>query len=259
MSGIEAQVNSGSDLRGRRFWVTGASRGIGRATAEALMAAGADVAVTARSKDALDELVEAAKEYAVNVMPLAGSVASEEDVASIVAAIRHEWSTIHGLVNAAGISPHFKEAVDVSAEEWREVIDVNLTGMFLCSRGIFPFLEEGASVVNVSSIIGRVGGERLSAYAASKGGVEAFTKSLALEWAAKGVRVNSLAPGYVSTDMTEGLRSNEKWNNRLTSKIPLGRFGESTEVASAALFLLSGGSSYMTGSSLTLDGGWTAG
>jgi len=117
----------------------------------------------------------------------------------------------------------------------------------------------GGSITNITSIHGRVGMARLAAYSASKGGTEALTRTLALEWAEEGIRVNSVSSGYFATEMTEGLRSNDKWRKRLLDRIPLGRFGEPADVVPAVLFLASPLSRYMMGACLTVDGGWTAG
>ncbi len=163
-------------------------------------------------------------------------------------------------MNAAGVSPTFKRAEEVEDDEWESVVGVNLTGTFYCSRAaaLVMLSGGGGSVVNITSIHARVGMARLAAYSASKGGIEALTRTLALEWAAEGIRVNSVSPGYFATEMTEGLRSSDKWRERLLDRIPLGRFGEPHEMVPAVLFLASPLSSYMTGSCLTVDGGWTS-
>lgn len=118
--------------------------------------------------------------------------------------------------------------------------------------------DKGGSIVNVTSVHGSVAGRRLSAYCASKGGLEMLTKALALDWATIPIRVNALAPGYFETEMTAALRKSDKWREMLLSRTPLGRFGQPQELVQAALFLLSPASGYITGSSLTVDGGWTA-
>jgi NAD(P)-dependent dehydrogenase (short-subunit alcohol dehydrogenase family) len=139
------------------------------------------------------------------------------------------------------------------------VLDVNLVGALRCSQAAFALMgERGGAIVNLSSVHGASGRERLAAYAASKGGVELLTRTLALEWVARGVRVNALAPGYLETDMTAGLRDHERLNAALLSKIPMGRFGRPSEVVGAAAFLLSDAATYVTGATLAVDGGWLA-
>jgi NAD(P)-dependent dehydrogenase (short-subunit alcohol dehydrogenase family) len=155
----------------------------------------------------------------------------------------------------------FKRAKLVEDDEWREVMEINVTGSFLCAREAGKLMldaEAGGAIVNVSSIHGQVGAERMAAYSASKGAVDALTRTLALEWADRGIRVNTLSPGYFETDMTEALRGHTKWRGHLLSRIPMGRFGVPEELVSAALFLSCGASGFMTGSNLVVDGGWTA-
>ena len=139
------------------------------------------------------------------------------------------------------------------------LVDVNLRAVLHLTRLVVPGMARRncGHVVNVSSIAGSVGQERLAAYAASKGGVEALTKTLALEWAARGIRVNAVAPGYIETDMTRDLLAS-RWRSRLLERIPLRRFGRPEEVVGAIVFLASEAASYITGATLFVDGGWTA-
>lgn len=248
-------------LSGKRAWVTGASRGLGRAIADGLILAGANVAVTARTADALGHFAVQTEADDREVIVLPASVSDSEQVQAAAEHLRERWGGLDILVNCAGVSPSFKMADQVDDDEWRSVLDVNLTGMFFCSRAVAPlmFSSGGGAIVNISSIHGSVGMSRLAAYTASKGGVDALTRTLALEWADQGVRVNSVAPGYFKTGMTEGLRHHEVWSDRLLSRIPLGRFGDPAEIVPAVLFLASELSTYITGSTLVVDGGWTAG
>ena len=248
------------ELSGRRVWITGASRGLGRAIALGFAASGADVALTARSADSLQEVATEAKALGATTLVLPASVSDTAAVADAVAEIERAWGGLDVLVNCAGVSPMFKKAELVEDDEWREVLDVNVTGSFLCAReaGKLMLDREGGSIVNISSILGQVGGERMAAYSASKGAVDALTRTLALEWATRGIRVNTLSPGYFETDMTEALRGHKKWRGHLLSRIPMGRFGVPDELVSAALFLASDASGFMTGSTMVVDGGWTA-
>ncbi|MDN4160200.1 SDR family NAD(P)-dependent oxidoreductase [Nocardioides abyssi] len=248
------------DLTDERVWVTGASRGLGRAMALGFAAAGARVALTARSADAVRQVADEIEELGGKPLVLVGSVSDGAAVDAAAATIAEAWGGLDALVNSAGVSPIFKRAEQVDEDEWRHVLDVNVTGSFLCAREAGKLMLAGGrgAVVNISSIHGQVGMERMAPYAASKGAVDALTRTLALEWAERGVRVNTLSPGYFETDMTEGLRGHDKWRAHLLGKIPLGRFGVPEELVSAALFLASDASGFMTGANLVVDGGWTA-
>lgn len=248
------------DFTGKKVWVTGASRGLGRAIALGFAASGADVALTARSADAVERVADEVRELGREALVLTGSVSDGQQVEAAVNAMQERWGRLDALVNCAGVSPIFKKAQYVEDEEWRHVIDVNVTGTFLCAREAGRLMLEAGSgaVVNVSSIHGQVGMARMAPYSASKGAVDALTRTLALEWAEQGVRINALSPGYFETDMTEALRDHEKWRAHLLERIPLGRFGAPEDLVSAALFLASDASAFMTGSNVVVDGGWTA-
>jgi NAD(P)-dependent dehydrogenase (short-subunit alcohol dehydrogenase family) len=141
-----------------------------------------------------------------------------------------------------------------------DVLDVNLSGPLRCAQAVLPLMEGagGGSIVNVSSVHGSSAHERLAAYAASKAALEMLTRTLALEWCEKGIRVNAVAPGYLETDMTAGLRAHDRWRSSLLERIPMNRFGDPAEVAGAVVFLASSASSYVTGATLAVDGGWLA-
>lgn len=241
-------------LTGKVIWVTGAGKGLGRAIARALAQRGATVVATARTIEDLDELHQ---ELPDNLRSAPGSVTSEDDVERIVVNIAAQ-GRLDGLVNCAGISPSFTRSEDLSVEVFQSVMETNALGTFLCARAagrVMLAQDGGGSIVNVSSVHASVGYPRIAAYAASKGAVDALTKSLAVEWADRGVRVNTLTPGYFRTDLSKGLLGS-KWGGDVLRRIPMGRTGEPSELGEAAVFLLSDGSSYMTGSNITIDGGW---
>jgi NAD(P)-dependent dehydrogenase (short-subunit alcohol dehydrogenase family) len=255
-------LSSPPDLRldGKAVWITGASRGLGRALAFAFAGAGAKVLLSARSADALEEVASTIRDAGKEVLVAVGSVSEKPDVDAAAAMAKEQWGQLDVLVNNAGISPSFRRSETVPEEEGRQVIDINLTGPFLCSQAAMLLMPEGGgSIVNISSIHANVGHERLVAYSASKGGMEMLTKTLAVEWAPKNIRVNSVAPGYLETDMTAGLREHDRWSASLLSKIPMGRFGKPAEIVGASLFLASDASRYITGATLFADGGWNAG
>jgi NAD(P)-dependent dehydrogenase (short-subunit alcohol dehydrogenase family) len=260
---MTTQTDAGSrsmEMKGSRVWITGASRGLGLSIAQGFLDSGADVALTARTVEPLNDLSDRRRGTQQRVLVLPGSIGDSAEVDEAARCIGEAWGGLDVLVNAAGVSPTFKRAEELEDEEWGSVIDINLTGTFYCSRAAASLMMkgDGGSIVNITSIHARVGMARLAAYSASKGGTEALTRTLALEWAGDGIRVNSVSPGYFATEMTEGLRSSDKWRERLLDRIPLGRFGEPGEVVPAVLFLASPMSRYMTGSCLTVDGGWTA-
>lgn len=247
-------------LANRVVWITGASRGLGRTMAFAFAGAGAEIVISARSPEPLEEIAAAVREHggAVHIAP--GSVTSAEDVAAAVATIEASHGRLDALVNNAGISPHFVRSERLEVEALREVLETNLVGAFACCRAAQPLLAaaEGSSIVNIGSIHGHRSQERMLAYAASKGGLEMLTRTLADGWVDFGIRVNSLAPAYIETEMSEGLRRHPSWSAELLSRTPLGRFATTAEIAACALFLASPISSYVTGATLMADGGWSA-
>ncbi|MEZ5121710.1 MAG: glucose 1-dehydrogenase [Solirubrobacterales bacterium] len=247
-------------LDGKVGWVTGASQGLGRALGLAMAGAGAEVLLTARNRSALDEVAHLIESAGGVAEVVAGSVTEPRDIDAAISAAERRWGRLDVLVNNAGIGTSYRRAEQVDDEEWARVLDVNLTAPFACARAALALLErsEAASVVNVSSVHGQVGGARLAPYCASKGGLELLTRSLAIEWAPKGIRVNSLAPGYLITEMTAELREHDRLCAELLDRVPMGRFGQPEEIAAAALFLASDASSYVTGATLCADGGWTA-
>jgi NAD(P)-dependent dehydrogenase (short-subunit alcohol dehydrogenase family) len=247
-------------LDGRVAWITGASRGLGQAMALAFAGAGADLVLSARSAEPLEEIAALIRAQGGTVTICPGSVDSPADVARTVETIADSHGRLDVLVNNAGISPYFVRAEELEPAALREVVETNLFGAFACTRAAHPLLAAaaGASVVNVSSIHGRLAGERLLAYAASKGAMEMMTRTLAIEWAAAGIRVNSLAPGYIETEMTEALRAHPRRSAELLDRTPLGRFATVGEIASCALFLAGPAAGYVTGTTLFADGGWSA-
>lgn len=163
------------------------------------------------------------------------------------------------LANTVGISPAFVSSDRVDQDDWSSVLEVKLTAPFACSRAALPLLEAGGgSVVSISSVRGARAHERLVAYAASKGRLEMVTETLAAEWASRCVRVNSLAPGFLETDMTTELREHPRWGESLLDGRPMRRFGTPGEVTPAVPFLAADASWYATGRTLYVDGGWTA-
>jgi NAD(P)-dependent dehydrogenase (short-subunit alcohol dehydrogenase family) len=243
------------DLTGKICIVTGAGRGIGRGIAESLARHGATVVLTGRTAATL---TDAATAIGAAASTQVADVALEADVIALRDAVLARHGRIDVLVNNAGINPVWRGIEKISLADWQAIIDTNLTGTFLCCKYLGGAMQQGGSIINVSSIAGRVGLTRSVPYCASKGGVELLSKALALDWASRGVRVNCLPPGNVETDLTHGVLSHEVHGKPFLAHIPMGRFGTTKEMGGAVVFLASDASTYMTGQSLVVDGGWTA-
>jgi NAD(P)-dependent dehydrogenase (short-subunit alcohol dehydrogenase family) len=245
------------DLSGAVAVVTGGGRGLGRAIARGLAAHGARLVLCGRT---LATLETAAAEIGGEVVTHAADVSREADVLALRDAALARFGRVDVLVNNAGVNPIYKGIEGTTLDEWQQIVDVNLTGTFLCCKHIGTVMAQAGrgSIITVSSVAGHVGLRRSVPYCATKGGVELLTKALALDWAGKGVRVNCIAPGYFETDLTAGMIANETMSARLLAQTPLGRFGRDPDIVGAAVFLASPASAYMTGQSLVVDGGYLA-
>jgi gluconate 5-dehydrogenase len=249
------------DFSDRVVVVTGGGRGLGRAIALGFASAGARVAIIGRDAATLDEAAASLTDAGDgSAHAYAADVSDESAMIGIAERIAGELGPADVLVNNAGINPWYRRAEKTPLDEWRALIDVNLTAVFHCCQ-LFgrQMLERGAgSIINITSVAGHVGLARSAAYNAAKGGVELLTKSLAIDWADRNVRVNCVAPGYLETDLTSGLKSNIGLATKVIDHTPLGRFGSVDEVTGACLFLASRSASYVTGQSIGVDGGFTA-
>ena len=245
------------DLTGKICIVTGAGRGIGRAIAEGLARHGATLVLSGRTEATLAETAAA---IGTQASTHTADISREADVVALRDAVMAQHGRIDVLVNNAGINPIFRGIDRTSLNDWQSIIDINLTGTFLCCKHLGAVMVEQAhgSIINVSSVAGHVGLLRSVPYCASKGGVEMLTRALALDWAKRGVRVNTLAPGWVDTDLTHSLLEHDVHGKRLLDHTPMGRFARADDMVGAAVFLASDASAYMTGQSMLIDGGWTA-
>ena len=248
------------DLTGRKAFVTGASRGIGRAIAVGLAQAGADVALVARSEDGLAATAAgvAAAGREAHVIP--ADVTSQQEVADAVATALQRLGHVDIVVNNAGGSNFTVPFLSLRLPGWDKLMRLNLdSAMYVCHAVGGHLIERGqGSVINVASVAGLVGSPFLSPYGAAKAGLISLTMSLAVEWAAHGVRVNALCPGWTATDLNRNLWEDETAGMATVASVPMQRWGRVEEMTGPALFLASDASSYMTGQALVIDGGQTA-
>jgi NAD(P)-dependent dehydrogenase (short-subunit alcohol dehydrogenase family) len=243
-------------FEGRVCLVTGGGRGIGRAIALALAAEGAAVGVAARTRWQCEEV---AGEIGDRGLAVELDVTDEEACERAVAEVTSHLGEPTILINAAGISPVRQRAELHNVDAFRQIVDVNLTGAYLVTRAAAPaLLQSGGAVVMVASVTGAIGSPRLAGYGASKAAVIQLTRTLAREWADRGVRVNAICPGYVETELTEAMLAVERLRAEVLAETPLGRLAKLEEIIAPALFLASDEASYVTGAALLVDGGIAA-
>ena len=247
------------DLTGKNALVTGASRGLGLAAAEALARAGANVALIGRDTDTLKEAQHTLAPYEVETIRVRCDVSKPKQVTTAISRTQNKFGSIDILINNAGIISRWP-ATAYPLEEWKKVLDVNLTGQFLMAQNVGRIMLErgGGKIINIASLLSFSGGKMVPAYTASKHGVAGLTKALSNEWAGQGINVNAIAPGYFETEATEALRKNRKRFKELSERIPAGRWGKPDDLQGAILFLASAASDYVHGHVLTVDGGWMA-
>lgn len=253
-----------SKLEGKTALITGGGTGIGKATAHLFAKEGAKVYITGRREEKLKEVQSEAKDAGIDINYIASDVSSESDCENVVRNVAEENDGIDILFNNAGIlvpgTTH-----ETPTDTWNKIFDINVKGTYFMSKFTIPhMLQKGSgTIVNNSSVVGLKGFPGLSAYVASKGAVTQLTKSMALEYADKGIRVNAICPGAIETPMVvEELFGNvedpEATKQYLISLHPQGRLGKSEEIANAVLFLCDDNVGFMTGSMLSVDGGWIA-
>ncbi|WP_370306636.1 2-dehydro-3-deoxy-D-gluconate 5-dehydrogenase KduD [Sphingobium abikonense] len=245
------------DLSGKTAIVTGANTGIGQAIALSLAQAGADIAAVGRTPahDTVDQVRALGRRAEI----ISADLSTIEPVQRVIDETLEKLGGLHILVNNAGIIRR-ADSVDFTEEDWDAVIDTNLkTTFFLCQAAGRHMLTKGAGkIINIASLLSFQGGIRVPSYTASKSGVAGLTKLLANEWAARGVNVNAIAPGYIATNNTAALQADETRNRQIQERIPAGRWGDPADIGGAAVFLASSAADYIHGHTLAVDGGWLA-
>ena len=246
-------------LDGHVALVTGASRGLGRAMAEALADAGADVVCASTRREGTDDTAESIRSNGGTAWQVAADLSDRDAVRAMAEEAEEKAGAIDILVNNAGtIRRH--PATEFPMEDWDQVVDVNLDAVFmLCQHFGKQMVERGrGKIINVASLLSFTGGITVPAYTATKHGVAGLTKAFANEWAQHGVQVNAIAPGYFRTDNTAPLRDDDERAESIRERIPTGRWGDPEDLGGAAVFLASPASNYVNGHILVVDGGWRA-
>lgn len=238
----------------RTAFVTGASRGIGKACAFALASAGARVVVAARTLDRCEEVAAEIRAQGQQAMAVAIDLSSKESIVQAIGQAAKDFGPIHILVNNAGITKDGL-ALRMKTEDWTSVIDTNLSGSFYASQAVMQGMmkERWGRIINIASVVGQMGNAGQANYVAAKAGLIGLTKSLARELSSRNITVNAVAPGFISTDMTAVLSEDIK--QKMLVNIPLARFGSSEDIAEAVKFLASDAAGYITGHVLDVNGG----
>ncbi len=246
-------------LEGHVAVVTGASKGLGRQMAESLAAAGAKVALVARNEELLDKVADGIRDAGGVAEPIVADVTDEGAVIDVHSQVVERLGVCDILINNAGINNR-KSIVDFTLGEWNEILAVNLTGPFLCSRAFVPGMKEKkwGRILNMTSIMSHVSLANRTGYSTTKAGLIGFTKALALELASDGVTVNGISPGPFATEMNKPLIEDPEKNKMFLERIPLGRWGQVKEIGALAAFLCSNDAGFITGTDIVIDGGWIA-
>jgi 2-deoxy-D-gluconate 3-dehydrogenase len=250
-SWLESQFS----LAGKKALITGSSKGIGAAIAQALAHAGADIVLVGRTKESLEATKSSIANTGRKVEIVLCDVSSPEAIKEAFASAAELKVDI--LINNAG-SISRAPAAETEMQDWNRIIDTNLNSVFQISQacGRAMIAKGSGTIINIASLLSFQGGINVPAYTASKHGVAGITKALANEWGSRGVTVNAIAPGYISTDNTAALRADADRNASILARIPIGRWGNPDDIASVAVFLASPAARYINGEVLTVDGGW---
>jgi NAD(P)-dependent dehydrogenase (short-subunit alcohol dehydrogenase family) len=247
------------DLSGKVAVVTGASRGIGRATAVALAGAGAKLALLGRDRGKLEESLKLVREAGSDAAIFVCDVRDEAQVRQAAEEVMKRFGAVHILVNNAGTAIR-KNVIDFSLEEWRALTDTNITGVFLSCKYFVPHMKGRGygRIINLASIMAHVSSTGRGVYSATKHAVAGLTKALALELADDNITCVAISPGFIATDLTAPLRADAAKNAALMAQTPLRRWGQAEEIAGLALYVCSDQAAFMTGNDVLMDGGWCA-
>lgn len=252
--------NQPFDLTGRTAIITGGNGGIGLGIATGLARAGANIVIAARNNSKTQDAVKHIEHLGVRAVGLNVDVEDNESISQMIETAIEKTGPVTILVNNAGIGIR-KLPQDYSLAEWNRVININLTGSFLCAKSIYSHMKSsgGGKIINIGSMTSVFGLDWAVAYASSKGGVVQLTKTLAVAWAKDNIQVNTILPGWIHTDLTNGIKTNYSQRyDHILSRIPEGRWGEPEDIAGTAVFLASNASDYVTGVSIPVDGGYTS-
>jgi NAD(P)-dependent dehydrogenase (short-subunit alcohol dehydrogenase family) len=247
-------------LEGKTAIVTGASRGIGKTIAEGLARAGADLVLVSRNPSALEKIAKEIEGLGRKALPISADIGNPVEIQGVINATLKVFPKIDILLNNAGISPVLKKAEELDLKEWEDILKVNLTGTFIFCQaaGRVMIQQGGGKIINMVSVGAVVGFPRQIAYCATKGGILQLTRVLAIEWTRYNIQVNAIGPAYLETELTKGMRESKVISENLLRRTPMGRFGKPEEVVGAAIYLASDASSFVTGQTLFVDGGWLA-
>jgi len=250
---------NGKFLEGRVAVITGGSRGIGRATALALAGAGARIALVGRDQAKLAESLELVKKAGADAATFVCDVKDEAQVKQCAADVAKRFGAVHILVNNAGTAIR-KNVIDFTLDEWRNLTDTNITGLWLCCKYFVPHMKGKGygRIINLTSIMAHISSTGRGVYSATKHAVAGLTKALALELIDDKITCVAISPGFIATDLTAPLRANAEKNAELMAQTPMHRWGTPEEIASLALYICSDAASFMTGNDVLMDGGWCA-
>ena len=248
------------DLTGKTAIVTGGNGGIGYGMASEIGKSGANVVITGRNSGKTKEAVNELKKSFDNVIGIDSDVSDEASIKDMIKISFDTFGSIDVLINNAGIGiREFPE--NYSTDDWNQVININLTGAFLCSREVYPFMKSQGSgkIINIGSMTSIFGLDWAVAYASSKGGIVQLTKTLAVSWAKDNIQSNCILPGWIHTDLTQGIKDQfQDRYKQILSRIPSNRWGEPDDLAGTAVYLSSSASDYVNGVSIAVDGGYTS-